>query len=525
MSSGTLAVVLVAHLPFVRHAGADEVVQERWLFDAVTETFVPVLEMLDGLERDRVPCRLTLAVSPLLIDSLADALLRDRYLRHLDRLVELAEKEERRTRGDAALHRIAELHLARFYRTRAVFLDEWQQDVVAALRAYQERGLIDVIPTAATHGLLPLLAASPAAIRAQVDVAAAEHRRFFGRAADGLWLPECAWQPGLDTALARAGFRYFFVETDGIAHATPRPVYGVYAPIVCDSGVAAFGRDPESAKPVWSVEEGFPSDPWYLDFHRDVGFEREYDYVHAYVAPNGQRFPTGIKYHRRTGPGAHPEPYDPDRARARAHAHADEFVAARMRQAAWLARNMDRPPIIVCPYDAALFGHRWFEGPLWLDAVLRRLAAGGTLTTATAGDDLAAHPRVQRATPAASTWGWKGHLEPWLGPANDWVYRHLHAAADRLHALARRYPSGDERTRRALTQALRELLLAQTSDWAALMTRDATADYAVRRVTEHLVRCTRLCSEVEQGAVDEQALGTLEGVDDVFPTLDYRVLL
>src|SRR5438876_1205131 len=525
MPPASLAFVLHAHLPFVRHPAHEDFLEERWLAEAITETYIPLLEVLGALERDRVPTRLTLSLSPPLLAMLADHLLRGRYLRHLDRLVELAEKEERRTRADERFHRVAEMYLARFCRARTIFLEDWGQDLIAAFRSYQERGLLEIITCAATHGFLPLLAVTPGAVRAQVEVAVAEHRRFFARSPEGFWLPECAYEPGLDAELARVGVRYFFVDTHGIAHATPRPVYGVYAPIACDSGVAAFGRDPDSSKQVWSAEEGYPGDFWYRDFYRDIGFDLDYDYVRPYLPPTGQRILTGLKYHRITGKTDVKAPYEPERARERLEAHAAHFVAGRVRQAAWLARAMDRPPLIVRPYDAELFGHWWFEGPWWLQAVLRRLAVTPELRAGTPGDDLARHPTVQRATPAASTWGWKGYNEVWLAGENDWLYRHLHATADRLHALCRSYPSADERTRRALTQALRELFLAQASDWAFMMSRATTVEYAVRRSLDHLLRCQELCAQVERGAVDDLRLAALEDTDNLFPTLDYRVFV
>ena len=310
-----------------------------------------------------------------------------------------------------------------------------------------------------------------------------------------------------------------------LSESDPRPVYGVYAPIACESGVAAFGRDPDSSKQVWSADEGYPGDFWYRDFYRDIGFDLDYDYVRPYLPPTGQRIHTGLKYHRITGKTDQKEPYDPERARSRVQEHADHFVETRLGQVAWLARQMERPPIVVCPYDAELFGHWWFEGPWWLEMVFRRLAETPDLEAVTPGDDLARHPTIQRATPATSTWGWKGYNEVWLSGSNDWIYRHLHAAADRLHALCRRYPSADERTRRVLTQALRELLLAQASDWAFMMSRDTTVEYAVRRTKDHLLRCQRLCAEVEQGSIDELRLAALEDTDNLFPALDYRVLL
>ena len=114
MAHGNVAFVLHAHLPYVRHPAHEDFLEERWLWEAITETYIPLLEMLEALDRDRVPARLTISLSPPLLGMLADPLLRSRYLRHLDRLVELAEKEERRTRPDARFHRVAEMYLARF---------------------------------------------------------------------------------------------------------------------------------------------------------------------------------------------------------------------------------------------------------------------------------------------------------------------------------------------------------------------------------------------------------------------------
>src|SRR5689334_8747705 len=170
MPAGHVLLVLHAHLPFVRHPAHDDFLEERWLAEAITETYIPLLELLAGLERDGVAARLTISLSPPLLAMLADPLLRSRYLRHLDRLVELAEKEERRTRSDERFHRLAEMYLGRFYRARTVFLDEWQQDLVAAFRAYQERGVVDVVTSAATHAFLPFLGTTAGGVRAQIEV-------------------------------------------------------------------------------------------------------------------------------------------------------------------------------------------------------------------------------------------------------------------------------------------------------------------------------------------------------------------
>jgi 1,4-alpha-glucan branching enzyme len=136
---------------------------------------------------------------------------------------------------------------------------------------------------------------------------------------------------------------------------------------------------------------------------------------------------------------------------------------------------------------------------------------------------LDAYPTNQVAEPNSSTWGASGHHEVWLTEANDWIYRHLHHAADRMVALARRHPAADGVRRRALDQAARELLLAQASDWPFMISRGTTVAYATKRVTDHLARFTRLADDIERDAIDGGWLDAIAAADVLFPALDYRV--
>lgn len=521
---GHVAFLLHAHLPFVRHPEHDDFLEERWLFEAITECYLPLLDVLAGLERDHVPARLTLSFSPTLLAMLADELLQVRYARHLDRCLDLAEREIARTRHDPALHALATLYRDRFAAARERVRDVWHGDLLAGFRGLQDAGQLELITTAATHALLPLLRPTGQR-RVQLEIAAQEYRRFFGRDAAGMWLPECAYDPALDADLLAAGFRYAVVDAHGLTRATPRAVHGVYAPIVTPGGLALFGRDPASATQVWSAVDGYPGDPAYRDFHRDIGFDLPDADMVAFRPPGAPRIASGIKYHRITGPTADKSLYDPAAAMLRVRAHADHFVQARTAQLAALAAEMDQPPVVVCPYDAELFGHWWFEGPAWLDAVMRRMNAPHGVSTTTLLGALDRHPVLQSTTPSPSTWGQNGHYEVWVSEQTDWVYGPLHAAGERLQSLCRRFPSADPRTRRALTQALRELLLAQASDWPFMMSRATTATYAEERVRNHLAACTALCDGVDGDATDDGLLTSLEARDNLFPALDYRIVL
>lgn len=521
---GFLSLVLHTHLPFVRHPEYEEFLEESWLYEAITETYIPLIDMLEGLIRDRVPCRLTMSLTPPLLNMLSDPLLQERYLHRLDRLIELAAKEKERTKHDPAFSNLAQMYWELFTHSRTVFADRYGRNLIQAFRRFQEQGALEIIGCAATHGYLPLMQVNEKAVRAQIRVGVDEYRRFLGRDPRGFWLPECAYYPGVDTILKEHGIHYFIVDAHAIQNATPRPFYGVYGPLYCPSGVAAFGRDTESSKQVWSSIEGYPGDFVYRDFYRDVGYDLDYEYIRPYLPPTGERVNVGIKYYRITGKTDQKIPYDPQLAREHAAGHAANFMFNREKQIEWLAGGMDRPPLVLAPYDAELFGHWWFEGPQWLNYVIRKSAYDQQVfQLATLSDYLDRYPTNQVATPTASSWGHKGYNEVWLSGENDWIYRHLHKAADRMTELAARFPEVSDLQRRALNQAARELLLAQSSDWAFLMQQRTAQHYAAQRTTQHLQRFTRLYDDLCNEQVNEQWLGQIEARDNLFPTLDYRV--
>ena len=524
MPQGYLALVLHAHLPYVRHPEYEEFLEEDWFYQALTETYIPLIHALEGWLRDGVPFRLTLSLTPTLLSMMADPLLQERYVRHLERSLELAEKELRRTRGDDRFHPLARLYHQRFSEAYSTFCERYGRNLIGAFQNAARAGGLDIITCGATHGFFPLMHLHPAAVRAQVQVAVKTHERLLGMRPEGIWLPECGYTPGVETFLEEAGLRYFFLDHHGVLFATPRPKYGAYAPVQCPNGVAAFGRDLETSKQVWSAHEGYPGDFYYRDFYRDVGFDLDYDYVRPYIASTGDRKMTGFKYYRITGRTDRKEPYEPERAREKAAEHAANFMFNRERQIEHLRGVMGREPVVVSMYDAELFGHWWFEGPQWLDYLVRKSVFDQQVyALTTPGEFLQKHPRCQVVTPAASSWGYKGYNEYWLNESNHWIYRHLHAATERMEELARRFPRPGDLQRRALNQAARELLLAQASDWAFILTAGTMVGYAEKRTREHLDRFLHLYRGLTENRLDEVSLRTLEEQDNLFPDMDYRI--
>lgn len=522
MSKGYLMLVLHAHLPYVRHIDEQDRWEERWLFEAITETYVPLLDAFLKLANDRVPYSLVFSISPSLLSMLSDALLQTRYLNYLSNQLELAEKEVHRNRYDRTFSRLAFMYRERLQRIYHLYHEVYHDHLAGAFRELQDAGHLELTTCGATHGYFPLLGLQRQSVRSQVKTAVNLHRKFFGSAPRGIWLPECGYNPGDEQILKEEGLRYFFLDSHGILFAKPRPRYGVYAPVQCPGGVAAFGREPESSRQVWSAQEGYPGDYDYREFYRDIGYDLDLDYVLPHIHPTGLRLDTGFKYYRITGKGDHKEPYNPENARQKAAMHAGNFMFNRERQIEWLAEHMDRKPVVVAPYDAELFGHWWFEGPQWIEFLLRKIAYDQNIfSTNTPTGYLAEYPVNQPVEPCLSSWGNEGYSDVWLCGANDWIYRHLHHAAARMSELADLYRQPTEEERRALNQAARELLLAQSSDWAFIMKTGTTVDYAVKRTKEHLLRFGELYQDLKNRSFRPDRISEMERADNIFPDIDY----
>ncbi len=359
----------------------------------------------------------------------------------------------------------------------------------------------------------------------------------FGGEAAGFWLPECGYAPGLESILLEANLHWFVVDAHGLLFGMPRPCRAIYAPCYTPAGPAAFARDPDASRQVWSAHEGYPGDPAYREFYRDIGFDLPMEHLGP-IARGTKKF-SGVKYHRITGPGDEKQLYDRTAAENMAARHAIHFLEQCRQQIREIGED-GFDPIIVAPFDAELFGHWWFEGPIFLEQFIRHAANEGDFRLTVPSEYLAAHPTQQIVEPAASTWGENGHLAVWLDPSNAWIYPQLNAAAQTMTDLAKqasavagqphRLPGGRspgeapalQFTDRVLKQLARELLLAQSSDWAFLMKTGTACEYATQRTIDHLARFNRLHDQLVTNNLDEEFLRDCEWRDNIFPNVNWR---
>ena len=274
MEKGYLALILHAHLPFIRHPEHPSFLEEDWLFEAITESYIPLISALNRIVRDQVPCRLTLSISPTLAEMLSDALLQARYLRFLDQRIELAEKEVRRTQNSLCFRDLSRMYHRHFLQARKLFQERYRGNLLFAFKDLQESGVLEIITCCATHAFLPFVSREEAR-KAQVAIARETHERHFGRPPRGFWLAECGYEPKLEELFKQFGMAYFILDSHGLLFGTPRPQHGIFAPVKTPSGVMAFARDLESSWQVWNTHGGYPGDFYYREFYRDLGYDAD----------------------------------------------------------------------------------------------------------------------------------------------------------------------------------------------------------------------------------------------------------
>ena len=555
---GYVSFVLHAHLPFIHHPESNDYLEESWLYEAISETYIPLLKNFKRLVDENVKFRITMSMTPPLLSMLDNKLLQQKYINYLENLIELSEKEIKRTTFNEKMNNLSKYYYERYSEDLRLFRDEFKCDLISQFKHFQDIGVLEIITCGATHGYFPILYVNEKTVRAQIAVGVQTYERYFGKKPRGIWLPECGYVPEADKYLREFGVDYAIVETHGVLYANPTPIYGTLAPIVSPQGFTVFGRDMESSRQVWSSINGYPGDYNYREFYRDIGYEADYEYIKPYIAHNGVRVHTGIKYHRITGDTDNKDIYDIRWAKDSAERQAGHFLNSRTEQIENAAKYMNKPPIVLCPYDAELYGHWWYEGPYWLYILFKKIYYDEcNFELITPSEYMDKYPEIQQCQPCRSSWGANGYSEVWLNPSNDYAHKHLHTAGDRMCELAYKFRDSFETLNnfenqiqelkkdkkpintitsslkyktaklqvRALNQAARELLLAQSSDWLFIITNNTMVDYAHRRIKDHIGRFTRLYNELNSNKIDRKFLKEIEEKDCVFPDIDYRIYL
>lgn len=484
-----VAFLIIAHVPYVRRAGRQPT-GEDMLHELTAGALIPLLGLLSDLQGTGLGPRVAMACSPLLIEQLADPVAQKHFVIWMEGQIARREAELRGFEDEGNRH---SSYLARFYlewsrQALRSFEERFDRNLVKRLRDLVTAHVVEPLASPASYAYLPLLG-SEGSVRAQIDHGVLHTTRHLGRP-EGFWLPGCGWRPGLERAIADAGMRYIVADSSSLPSGRQaRPVW------IVQRQLAALFGDENMARHIWSTELGYPGDPLYRNSASPGG----------YLA-NG---------------GAEPQSYDPYHALRRAQEHANHFVQLLVSES---ARRADTDLALVI-LDARLLGVAWVEGPTWFQAVLTLCATHKALKLTTPADYLHTQRLHEQVSLRPGSWADGGH-GPWDGQGAHEYWRALHLAEGRMLQLAERFRNANEDRERALTQAARELLLAQTSDWSEILSSNDEDSELRGRWGTYLARFVQLCELAERdqiNAAERFLLDQLEELDGPFPTLNYRI--
>lgn len=545
-TKGAFTFVLHSHLPYARQAGRWPH-GEEWLHEAAAETYIPLLDALNRLAADGVPARLTLTLTPILLEQLNDEDVRRNFVQYLDLRIEAARADQDRFKeeDEDQLLSLATFYLDWYQGIKDSFLNRYDGNLVPAFRKLQDAGMLEIATCAATHGYLPLLGKDES-IQFQLKTAVASYARHFGQPPKTIWLPECAYRPGyqtddgrlregLETFLDENGIRLFFVEThlveggrpQGIAagdavgpygaitrrylipfsESRPSPETTTFQPyLVGKSNVAVIARNKRTGLQVWSADWGYPGEFDYREFHKKDGT-------------------SGLQYWRVTGARidlAEKALYHPEWAANKVQHHADDFARLVESLLDGYADQSGEYGLISANYDTELFGHWWFEGVDWIEGVLRRLAESPLVELTTAGGFITDHPPTTAIQLPEGSWGAGGTHFVWDNTDTHWMWPLIHEAEEKMMVLTAAHADPSPAAAAVLNQAARELLLLQSSDWPFLVTTGQAREYATQRFLQHVERFNLLEKSIREGTPDKEFAAWCWEKDKIFPDIDYR---
>lgn len=544
MKKGAFAFVLHSHLPFVRKSGIWPF-GEEWLYEGLTETYIPILDIINKLKKEGYKVKLTVSITPVLMEQLQDTYILIEFQKYLQDRIKRAEKDIIKFSKNKPFLKVAIFYRNFYNEILEHFKDRYKEDIVGEFGKLQDEGYLEIMTSAATHGYLPLLNCD-SSIYAQIKVGVDTYKKFLKRTPSGFWLPECAYRPaykinengkkylrkGIDEFLKDFGIQFFICDTHAIEGGEAfagKKLYGPYRipkgvsveyhrktsqtsflPYLLESGCAVFARNRDTALQVWSGEWGYPGDGNYREFHKKDG-------------------ETGLQYWKVTDSKSDlgsKEVYIRENIYDRIKENGSHFVNMIEGILSHFYENTKNYGIIVSPYDSELFGHWWFEGILFLEEVLKRMASNSNVELTTLNDYLENHPPENVIKLPESSWGEGGYHYVWMNSQVEWLWPYIQECEEKMEEMVRKFPDAKGALKVSLNQIGRELLLLESSDWPFLITTGQAKEYASKRFMIHYERFKNICEIIEKGGTKQELRKITEEivkVDNLFSDLDYHI--
>lgn len=522
MTLGYFGLVLHGHIPYCKRSGTWPA-GEEWLFEAILETYIPMLNILRELKNNGINTAITINITPILADQLADEYMKNRFSEYMENLISRAKKDIKRFENHIIRKQIADFHLKNFEEALDAFYHDYYRDILGTFKWLQEENMIEIITSAATHGFLPLLE-SDSGIFSQIQIGVDTYKKYFNKDPLGFWLPECAYRPkeekygifreSIDYWLNNSGIKYFFVEAHGILDANiieKKNNIGLNTNFgyKLKNGLAVFGRNKKTSRQVWDAQIGYPGDFFYREFHK-------------------KDHQSGLHYWRITDKKVdkeNKELYDPVKAQESVNSHANHFISSLIEELKSYNKNFQKKGIIISPFDFELFGHWWMEGIAWLKKVFEFVSKSEIVSMTTISDYVSKfEAEFSIIEMGESSWGEGGHYKVWKNKEHIWIWPYINSSMREFEKVLEINPNPNEWGKRLFKQMAREMLLMEGSDWPFLLYTKQAKDYANQRFHNHHQRFNKLLWAAkdlkDKNRISLQELETIETIDTCFQDIN-----
>lgn len=515
---GHFSLILHGHMPWCKKSGVWPA-GENWYFEAALETYIPMLNVLRDLKERGIKTAITINITPILAELMADEYMKQRFSEYMDDLIIKAKSDIQRFEHQPQKKKIAEEYLKNFEYVLNTFYHNYYRDLLGSFKWLQKEGMIELITCAATHGFLPLFE-SDSGIFSQIQTAVESHKEYFGQFPKGLWLPECAYRPkqyfqgklqeSIDYWLNNSGIEYFFVDSHGVLNAEileRKNEVDLHTNFGYNlkTGVSVFARNQEISRQVWDAQIGYPGNEYYREFHKK-------DHI------------SGLQYWRITSKDLYMDQkqlYDSYKANNTLDSQAQHFVSLLEKELLVFSNLYKFAGIVVLPTDFELYGHWWGEGINWLKKVFEVINSSNSVEMVTISEYLSKYREdFSTIEMKESSWGEGGDFRVWKNPEHGWIWPYINGSIKEFEAILEKYPNPNDWEQRILKQIARELLLMEGSDWPFLLYTKQAKEYANQRFHHHHQRFLKLIWVAkdfkDKLRISSSELENIEDIDSCF---------
>ncbi len=518
MTLGYFGLILHGHIPWCKKSGTWPA-GEEWLMEAMNETYIPMLNILRELKEREVKTAITINITPILAEQLADEYMKQRFTEYMEDLISRVKNDIKRFENHQKRKIIAEYHLRNFEHILDTFYHNYYRDLLGTFKWLQDEKMIELITCGATHGFLPLFE-NDSGIFSQIQLAVDTHKKYFNKEPKGIWLPECAYRPkeykngslrqSIDYWLNNSGIEYFFVDSHGILNAEileRKNDIGLDTNFgyILETGVSVFGRNQKTSRQVWDAKIGYPGNEYYREFHK-----KDHESGLHYWRITSKDFGKNEK-----------QLYDIEKAEETTKNHAHHFVSLVSEELIEFSNKFHRKGIIISPYDFELYGHWWMEGISWLNEIFELIHNNKNIELITISDYISIFKDdFSVIKMKESSWGEGGHFQVWKNPDHGWIWPYINGSIKEFENVLELNIKLDEMGKRILQQAARELLLMEGSDWPFLLYTKQAKEYANQRFHHHHQRCNKLIWAAkdlnDKRRISMRELEKIEAIDSCF---------